>query len=80
MRGIILQYSAYVLKVSVTHPDECRKEQEASGIHTKKRGGLEIGPSLSFALSSQKRSLKLAPSFRHYFPLSESGDSVGTSS
>jgi hypothetical protein len=52
MRGIILQYCAYVLKVSVTHPDECRKEQEASGIHTKKRAGLEIAPSLSLVLSS----------------------------
>ena len=42
MRGIVLSYSTYLLKVPVTHPDECRKEQEAVGIHTKNRVGLKI--------------------------------------
>ena len=35
MHGNVLQYNTYLLEVPVTHPDECRTEQEASGIHTK---------------------------------------------
>ena len=39
MHEIVLQYITYQLKVPVMYPDECRKEQEACGIHTKNRAG-----------------------------------------
>ena len=48
----------YLLKVPATHPDECRKEQEAVGIHTKNRVGLKIRASQpSLRTSSQQRLL-----------------------
>ena len=43
MRGILLHNNIKLnIKVPVTHPDKCRKEQEAVGIHTKNRAGLKI--------------------------------------